>query len=658
VKKKIHTCVSVTVIALALLTGCGGGGGGRGSAPVLSATSFSGSEDATISGQIVATDADAEAVTFSKVTDPTKGTVVVQPSGAFVYTPNANANGSDTFSVRATDARGTTTDGTVTVTVSPVNDAPAPVNDVMRKDTLAELGALDVRANDTEPDSEATSVLIEQQPTIGTASVNSDGTIKLDVPSGFKGATQFKYRITDPNSTFGVGTAAVFVGTDPFRVAFAGDEASNGAPEVFMTDFVGASWRVSNATEGNLRLAGFVASNNGSTVVYRRNDSGAGTSELSFVRTANTGNQVRITLPTGFSLVDDSPGVAQYAVSPNGQWIAVLAKSASAGNPISLFVLNVDDPGNLRAATPPAAVFVSTVRMFSDSVYFLASDQAGGATRKSLYRAPLSATPTPVQLSATPSAPGDDVSNYSVSSDQTRIALIAKRGLVGITGLYYVNPAAPGTEVQLNDPNQLGEVRNEAAVTHTIGLAEGFGGSTGLTHVAYTVSIFGTNTVFVADVGPTPNPRSLVTNGTVVGFRPNDTAVLFARLGASLSPEVWEKPLDTGGEIPVGPGITGLYDSAGDTVMLTSPGNPDARVLSSVTRASFGTPQRMGTANQPARFIGLSGAPRAVALLGEGNASSVTLSLVNARAPDRPIPLAGFQSPLNLNSPLAYVVTY
>ena len=60
---------------------------------------------------------------LAKATDPTNGTVVLNPNGTFTYTPNANFNGQDSFTYTITDGDGDTATGTVTVNVTAVNDA-------------------------------------------------------------------------------------------------------------------------------------------------------------------------------------------------------------------------------------------------------------------------------------------------------------------------------------------------------------------------------------------------------------------------------------------------------------------------------------------------------------------------------------------------------
>jgi len=105
-------------------------------APVAVADSYNTNEDQTLN--VVApgvlgndTDAEGNAKTASVVTNPTKGTLTLNPDGSFQYVPNPNANGTDTFTYKVTD-NGTTngnpdpksSNGTVTINIAAVNDVP------------------------------------------------------------------------------------------------------------------------------------------------------------------------------------------------------------------------------------------------------------------------------------------------------------------------------------------------------------------------------------------------------------------------------------------------------------------------------------------------------------------------------------------------------
>jgi VCBS repeat-containing protein len=72
------------------------------------------------------TDADGDRLSASLVAGPSHGTLTLNPSGSFAYTPAANYSGTDTFTYRAGDGQATSNTATVSLTVTPVNDAPAP----------------------------------------------------------------------------------------------------------------------------------------------------------------------------------------------------------------------------------------------------------------------------------------------------------------------------------------------------------------------------------------------------------------------------------------------------------------------------------------------------------------------------------------------------
>ena len=79
-------------------------------------------EDTTANGKVSGTDVDGDTLTFSKATNPAHGTAVVNADGTYTYTPNANYNGPDSFTILVSDGNGGTDLVTVNITVTPVND--------------------------------------------------------------------------------------------------------------------------------------------------------------------------------------------------------------------------------------------------------------------------------------------------------------------------------------------------------------------------------------------------------------------------------------------------------------------------------------------------------------------------------------------------------
>ncbi|MBF0272408.1 MAG: cadherin domain-containing protein, partial [Magnetococcales bacterium] len=107
-------------------------------APVASAGSLTVTEDQTVTGTLVATSPEGNTLTYSVGTQGTLGTVTITNSatGAYSYTPVANASGSDSFTFTVNDGVQDSSAATVAVTLSGVNDAP--VNTVPGAQTVNE----------------------------------------------------------------------------------------------------------------------------------------------------------------------------------------------------------------------------------------------------------------------------------------------------------------------------------------------------------------------------------------------------------------------------------------------------------------------------------------------------------------------------------------
>jgi hypothetical protein len=292
-KQTSLNCALLGIAALAV-AGCGGGGGGArdsgrstNAPPVLGSLAYGTKLNTDLQDQVAATDPTGDALTFAVSASPANGTLVsFNSTGSFVYRPSPGFLGDDSFRVQVSDAGGNSVAGVVNINVHP-NRPPMATADALRADGAA-LASIAVLANDTDADSDPLSVTIEEGALAGTATVNADQSIGIGaLPSGFKGVTRFKYRVTDSSSASAIGTAAVFVGVEPFRVVFAGDAPANGSTELYMSDFVAEPAVLTTATEGTMRLRGFAASRNGATVAYRREDaSNASRVDLGFVRTA------------------------------------------------------------------------------------------------------------------------------------------------------------------------------------------------------------------------------------------------------------------------------------------------------------------------------------------------------------------------------------
>lgn len=174
--KIILLSVAVTTFAL---SGCGGGGGGGSSSSTLVAQSSSVTtiEDTPVSDTLVATDSVAgKTLTYSIISNGLIGTATLTNSttGAFTYTPNPNANGTDAFTYRASDGSSDSNAATVTVNITAVDDDPP----VAQPGTLTTAEDMEVNAtlNASDPDGNDLSYSIVTNGSKGVAVITDTAT--------------------------------------------------------------------------------------------------------------------------------------------------------------------------------------------------------------------------------------------------------------------------------------------------------------------------------------------------------------------------------------------------------------------------------------------------------------------------------------------------
>ena len=135
------TYLSTCLVGVLLLTACGGGGGSSASsspspsppattpantAPTATNISLTIDEDTTGTGQINASDADGDALTYTVQTGTQNGALTLNADGSFTYEPNADYFGNDSATIVVSDGTNSTT-LTIALTINDVVDTSAPV---------------------------------------------------------------------------------------------------------------------------------------------------------------------------------------------------------------------------------------------------------------------------------------------------------------------------------------------------------------------------------------------------------------------------------------------------------------------------------------------------------------------------------------------------
>ena len=175
--------------------------------------------DTPVDGNVLGNDIDPNAddltVNPTPVTDPTNGTVTLNPDGNFTYTPNPGFQGIDTFEYEVCDENGdcSTAVATIDVTADPtpgVNDGPTAADDAgAAKMDSPVIG--DLLGNDSDPNGDPLTVNPTPitAPTNGTVVINDDGTYSYTPDPGFVGTDTFEYEICDDSGACSTATVTI-----------------------------------------------------------------------------------------------------------------------------------------------------------------------------------------------------------------------------------------------------------------------------------------------------------------------------------------------------------------------------------------------------------------------------------------------------------------
>ncbi|QSX41005.1 Ig-like domain-containing protein [Shewanella cyperi] len=164
-------------------------------APVANNSQVSVDEDSSIAIELDATDPDQDTLAVTIETQPTNGELV-QQGALWLYTPNADFNGDDSFSYSVSDGSLSSGTATVSITVTPVNDAPVAVADAFELSSdSGQFSAFNVLANDTDIDGDALT-LYQVSTNLGEAKV-VDNQLSYRAPLGYQGTVVVNYKVRD-----------------------------------------------------------------------------------------------------------------------------------------------------------------------------------------------------------------------------------------------------------------------------------------------------------------------------------------------------------------------------------------------------------------------------------------------------------------------------
>jgi len=142
------------------------------------------------------TDPESDPLTATLVDDVTQGSLTFNEDGSFSYTPPANTHGSATFTYSVTDSYSTSDSALVTLNINGAPDTTADSYETDEDQPLT-VSAPGVLSNDTDPESEPLTAVLNQNVQHGTLSLNANGSFTYTPTSGYSGSDQFSYYAND-----------------------------------------------------------------------------------------------------------------------------------------------------------------------------------------------------------------------------------------------------------------------------------------------------------------------------------------------------------------------------------------------------------------------------------------------------------------------------
>jgi VCBS repeat-containing protein len=346
---------------------------------------------------VLANDTDPDgpsALTAILVTGPAHASsFVLNPNGSYIYVHDGSETTSDSFTYKASDSVATSNTATVSITITPVNDAPVANNDTY---SVAEGGTLNqsapgVLGNDTDSDSPTlTAVLVSGPAHASSFALNANGSFSYVHDGSETTSDSFTYRANDGSLNSNIATvnititpvndAPVAVNDGPYNVP-EGGTLNIASPGVLANDTdVDSPTLTAVLVSGPAHASSFALNANGSfTYVH----DGSETLTDSFTYRANDGslNSNIATVSITITPVNDAPVAANDAYS--------VAEGGTLNTPAPGVLGNDTDPDSpvLTAALVSGPAHASSFALNADGSFTYVHDGSETTTDSFTYRA-------------------------------------------------------------------------------------------------------------------------------------------------------------------------------------------------------------------------------------------------------------------------------
>jgi regulator of replication initiation timing len=147
------------------------------------------------------------------VSNVKNGTLLLETNGSFIYVPDLDFHGIDTFRYIVNDGSLNSNIANVTITVKQINHAPVATNDAysVNENSTLVISGHGVLANDTDIDGNTLSAILVSSVSNGSLGLNSNGTFTYVPNTNFYGTDTFTYKANDGVSDSNIATVVITV---------------------------------------------------------------------------------------------------------------------------------------------------------------------------------------------------------------------------------------------------------------------------------------------------------------------------------------------------------------------------------------------------------------------------------------------------------------
>jgi large repetitive protein len=173
-------------------------------------------EDVVVTGTVATNDFDVDGNlnpnSFTLLTLPTRGTIVLNNDGSYTYTPTVGYFGTDSVDYQVCDLSGLCTKEWLIITISQVNDAPVATNDVVNATEDTPLtNSVATNATDVDGDLDPNSFVAIDAPVNGTIVINPNGSYTYTPNANFNGVDSVHYKVCDLSTPSLCDTATIII---------------------------------------------------------------------------------------------------------------------------------------------------------------------------------------------------------------------------------------------------------------------------------------------------------------------------------------------------------------------------------------------------------------------------------------------------------------